>query len=121
MPRDTSNRLVEFARGQIGDALRTVIVLYEADHEVIYLREDLEDGYTPTRFERVTDSFRTDLGIDDAPGDSPVGRKRAIIHEHENAFVFQFPHPDCHSILMSVEPGVGTRLRSFVSECQRRI
>lgn len=120
MPRETSNRLVEFARDQIGNALRTVIVLYETDYEVIYLREDLDDSYTPTRFESAADSFRVDLGHH-VDGDTIIGTKQAVIHQHDDAFVFQFPHPGCHSVLMSVEPEVGSQLRSFVAECKQRI
>ena len=122
MPHGTSNRLVEYAREHIGNALRTVAVIYENDCEVIYLREDLQTAYDPEQYKSVAESFRTDLGLAaHVTGESPVGGKQAIIHQHDSAFVFQFPHEDCHSILMSVDPEVGSQLRSFASECQQQI
>lgn len=121
MPRETSNRLVEFALDHIDDALRAVVVLYETDHDVIYLREDLDDNYTPTRFESVVDSFRIEGICDQETAGTLIGEKQAVIHHHDEAFVFQFPHLDCHSILLSVEPEVGSQLRAFVNECQERI
>lgn len=122
MPRETGNRLADYARGQIGDALRTVVVLYENDCVVVYLRDDLRKTYTPEQYREVADSFRTDMRIDaHSSGETSIGQKRSLIHYHENAYVFQFPHDDCHSILMSVKPSVGSRLRSFINECQKRI
>lgn len=122
MPRDTGNQLVTFVRDRIGSSLRTTAVLYEEGCELIYLRDDLQEQYDPAEYERVTDSFRTDI---DAGGQgtesAPVGEKQALVHAHEEAFVFQFPHVDCHSILMSVEPDVGSRLRSFLDACQQRL
>lgn len=122
MPRDTSTRLVEYASGQVDDALRTVAVLEADGCEVVFLRDDLQEAYSPAQYKRVAESFRTDLGMDTSvPGGSPVGEKRSVVHYHDRAFVFQFPHEDCHSILLSVEPTVGSRLRSFIEGCEQRL
>jgi len=122
MPRATGNQLAEYARGEISDALRTVAVLYEDDCEIVYLRDDLKKTYNPEQYKKVADAFRTDLSsTPDTSDETPIGQKHSLIHYHENAYVFQFPHDDCHSILMSVNPSVGSQLRSFLTECQKRI
>lgn len=122
MPGETSNQLVEYAREQVGDSLRTVSVLYENDCEVVYLRKNLQGTYNPDQYKRVAGSFRIDIGEEiHRSGNSPVGNKNCIIHYHENAYVFQFPHDGCHSILLSVEPEVGSRLKSFIEGCDNQI
>lgn len=119
---ENSYQLAEYARTQLGDALRTVAVLDEDDCRVVYTRDDLRERYAPEQYKRTAGSYRTALGADSHfDGDLPVGAKRATIHYHDNAFVFQFPHDDCHSLLLSVEPDVGSRLRSFVDGCQARL
>jgi hypothetical protein len=114
--------LVDYALDQVGEALRTVTVLYEDDCSIVFLRDDLEASYDLEQYERVAASFRTDLGVEEhLSGESPVGRKRALVHYHDRAYVFQFPHEDCHSILLSVDPTVGTQLSSFITECRQFI
>ena len=119
MPHEPFIQLVEYARNQIGDALRTVAVLYEEDCEVIYLRDDLQTAYSPDQYKRVAGSFRTELSNRRSEAkSSSIGESIATIHYHEDAYVFQFPHDNCHSVLLSVETEVGSRLRSFVEGCQ---
>lgn len=115
-------QLVEYAREQIGDGLRTVAVLYEDDCETIYLRDDIREAYSADRYQQVAESFRTELNTDIyGTRSSEIGEKAAIIHSHEGAYVFQFPHNDCHSILLSVEPHVGSQLKSFIEGCQNQL
>jgi hypothetical protein len=122
MPRAAGKQLAKYARGEISDALRTVAVLYEDDCEIVYLRDDLQKMYSPEQYKAVADMFRIEMSDSSTTNDeTPLGRKHSLIHSHENAFVFQFPHEDCHSILMSVNPSVGSRLRSFLTKCQKRI
>lgn len=122
MPRDTGNQLAEYAREEVGEALRTVVVVYEADFDVIYLRSDLEQSYSQDRYESVVDSFRIELRANIHDTDtSLIGPKQSIVHYHDKAYVFQFPHKDCHSILLSVEPRVGTQLQEFITACKQRI
>jgi hypothetical protein len=52
---------------------------------------------------------------------SQLSSKNCLVHSHENAYVFQFPHEDCHSILLSVEPEVGSDLNSFIESCRSRL
>ena len=122
MSHATGNRLAEYALSEISDELRTVTVLYEDDYEIIYLRDDLQESYDPDLYRRVVDSFRVEMsGERHLEDESSVGSKRATIHYHDNAYVFQFPHDDCHSILLSVVPSVGSQLRSFINACEQRL
>lgn len=122
MPSETGNELVEYAQSQVGDALRTVAVLYEDDSEVIYLRDDLAHEYSREQYRHISASFRIDLNEElHQSNTSLVDEKIAIIHYHDSAYVFQFPHDGCHSILLSIEPRVGERLQNFIEGCDRRI
>jgi NAD-dependent DNA ligase len=122
VPLETGQQLAKYARSEVDQALRTVTVLYEDDCEVVYVRDDLQKEYAESQFKRNADSFRVDGVLDKVNEEHPfIGEKNSIIHYHENAYVFQFPHENCHSILMSVEPTVGSQLKSFISACQDRL
>ncbi|MBX0325120.1 hypothetical protein EGH21_18995 [Halomicroarcula sp. F13] len=122
MPHETTARLAEYAHNNVNDALRTIAVVYEGDCEVLYLRDDLKGEYTAAEYKSVVDSFRVVPELtSDMTSEAPLGSKQCLIHYHEKAFVFQFPHEACHSLLLSVEPTVGSRLQSFINGCQQRL
>ena len=122
MPQNTGNRLVQYARRQVDDALRTVLVLYDDEYEILHLRDDLRESYNPDEYEAIAESFRIDLSTDTTAWEgAPIGEKASLIHYHDSAYVLQFSHEDCHSILLSVEPRVGSRLKSFIDGCQEQI
>jgi hypothetical protein len=122
MSPDAGDRLAEYALAEVGDEVRTVAILYEDGCEVIYIREDLRESYSPAEYKRLAGSFRIDMREDQHDEeDAPIGPKRSLIHYHGDAYVFQFPHEECHSVLLSVAPSVGSRLRSFISDCEERI
>lgn len=114
-------RLAQYARNELNDALRSVAIVYDEEFEVLYLREDLKTEYTRETYGDIVAVFR---GIPAATsrgeGTSPLGDRTSVVHCYENAFVFQFDINGCHSVLMSVEPDVGTKLRTFIRDCQAR-
>jgi hypothetical protein len=122
MPGDTGSRLANYAYQIIDDALRTVAVLFDDDCDVIYLRDDLQDTYSLSQYEQVASSFRINTAEDiHRTNESPLQAKEAIIHYHHDVYVFQFPHEECHSILLSVESGIGSQLTSFIEGCKDQI
>lgn len=122
MAEKSGEQLAKYAEEQMEDALRTVFVLHDDDCEVIYLRDDIRQRYTADQYKRVAESFRIDLNTAVRERtESQIGSKNSIIHYHEGAYVFQFPHSDCHSILLSIEPRVGSQLKSFIKDCQNQI
>ncbi|SEO19180.1 hypothetical protein SAMN05216388_100973 [Halorientalis persicus] len=122
MPRDTGIQLVKYADRKIGDSLRTVAVLFADDCEVLYLRDDLQESYSPSQYKQIAGSFRVDINAEIHRTDkSPLEAKEALIHYHREAYVFQFPHEDCHSILLSVESSVGPQLATFIEGCKNQV
>ncbi|WP_135306399.1 hypothetical protein [Haloarcula amylovorans] len=122
MPQETTARLEEYAYSNVGEALRTIAIVYEDDCEVIYLRDNLKGEYTAEEYHAIVDSFRAGPEPTEQSTDSlPIGDRQSLVHYHEKAFVFQFPHENCHSILLSVETSVGSKLRSFINGCQEHL
>jgi hypothetical protein len=121
MSSESINRLAHHARDELGRSLRTVAVVYDDDFEVVYLRDDLKELYTKDSYANIVDSFRDIPAAQWGSGkESPIGKRKSVVYCHENAFVFQFGVSGCHSVLMSVEPDVGTKLRTFIDDCQQR-
>lgn len=122
MVEEVAAQLGEYAHDQVDNALRTLAIVYEGDCEVVYLRNDLKGEYSASDYKSVVDTFRHVPELDQTTTrDVPLGDKNCLIHYHEKAFVFQFPHEGCHSILLSVDPSVGSRLQSFIEGCQERL
>lgn len=121
MSVEATARLAKYAREELGDSLRTIAIIYEDSFEVLYLREDLKDRYTRETYGDIVDVFREIPAPSwHGEGESPLGDRTSVVHCYENAFVFQFNISGCHSVLMSVEPDVGTKLRTFIGDCQER-
>lgn len=122
MEKEVATQLEEYARNQVDKSLRTVAILFEGDSEVLYLRDDLRAEYDASDYKSVVDTFRQvpELGRT-RTGDLPLGNKKCLIHYHDAAFVFQFPSENCHSILLSVEKDVGSRLQTFIEGCQNQL
>ncbi|QIO25264.1 hypothetical protein [Haloarcula sp. JP-L23] len=96
--------------------------MYEDDCELIYLRDDLKDRYTAEEYKTVVDTFREVPELtNETTNDAPLGSRQTLIHYHEKAFVFQFSHEECHSLLLSVDRDVGSRLNSFINGCQQQL
>jgi len=114
-------RLAEHGRQQLGEQLRTVAILYEDDCEVVYLRDDLREEYTPEAYESVAELLKVSDPAGTATDDLPVGERKALVHYHDGGFVFQFPRENCHSIVFSVESDVGSKLESFIRTYRNKL
>lgn len=110
-----AERVTEFLREQLGDELRTVVVVTEDDWRMAYLRDDLKAEYDSEAYSAVVDSFRLETRLLSPETDAlPVGERRALIHYHENAFVLQFPFSETESLLVSVTSEAGRNLMGFI-------
>jgi len=89
---------------------------------MVYLNDRLKEQYNAEQYKQVVNSFRIEFGeAFHNTSDSGIGPKNCLIHSHEHAYVFQFPHENCHSILLSVEPEVGSDLRAFIDRCRKQL
>lgn len=121
MSVESTARLAQYAKEELGESLRTVAIIYDDDFEALYLRDDLKSRYTKQTYGDIVSLFREIPAASwTGEGDSPLGGRTSVVHCYENAFVFQFNISGCHSVLMSVEPDVGTKLRTFIGDCQDR-
>lgn len=122
MVQEAAERLTTHLRDELGDGLRTVVIVQEDGQEIHYLRNDLRGGYTEHEFAQVVDAFRLDDALI-APeiDDTPVGERRAVVHYHENAFVLQFPFSASESILISINSEAGRHLLQFIEDCRQLV
>ncbi|WP_136717942.1 hypothetical protein [Halorientalis salina] len=122
MVRDTARRVTDHVLDQVGDELRTTAVLTPDDWEVVYLRDDLSEQYAPDEYEQALTAFRATTEVDQPAVETlPIGERRAVVHYHEHAFVLQFPYQPGKTVIVSVEPAVGSSLGSFIDECRELV
>lgn len=122
MVTQAANRVTEFLLDKVDDGLRTVVIVQPDGFEITYLNDALKREYAREEFADVVDTFRLDdpLWSPDIE-QMPVGRRRAVLHYHANAFVLQFPCSDEETILISVTPEVGRDLLGFIDECRKLV
>lgn len=115
------DRIMDFLRERVGEALRTVVILQPDDWTGVYLRDDLREAYDEDTYEAVLDRFRA-FSTDPTPDPiGEIGERRALVHYHEEAFVVQLPFEDEASILVSVDADVGRELLTFIEQCREQL
>lgn len=116
------NRITEYVRDRAGDGLRTVVTVREDGWELQYLRSDLKAEYAEEEYTKVVNTFRfKNPFLSPGTEHHPVGKRRAIVHYHENAIVLQFPLEEYDSLLVSLTPAAGRDLLTFIEECRQRL
>lgn len=122
MVEDAAKRVTGFLRNQLGEELRTVVIVREQDYDIEYLNNELQRRYSTEAFTKVVDTFRLKQPMF-APEieESLVGDRRAVVHYHEYAFVVQFPFSETETILISVSRDVGRALLDFIERCRQLV
>lgn len=122
MVEKAADRVTQFLLDELDEELRTVVIVMPESFDIHYLRRDLKGDYTGEGFAKVVDSFRLEDPLwNPEIDDLPVGRRHAVLHYHENAFVLQFPFSETETILISVTPEVGRDLLGFIDRCRRLV
>ena len=121
MVSDAAHRITEFLRREVDEALRTVLILEADGWTGVYLRDDLRDLYDRDGYEDVVDQFR-EFSIGPKPESiGHIGKRRVLVHYHDEAFVFQFPFEAGESILVCIDEDVGQGLSTFVERCREQL
>ncbi|AEN07069.1 hypothetical protein Halar_3472 [halophilic archaeon DL31] len=119
MVEEAAEQLTEYVYDRVGDGLRTVVIIKGDNHEIKYLNDDLQQGYTKEAYTEVVDTFRLkDPFLSPGLAGKPVGERRALIHYHENACVIQLPYSESETILLSVSREAGQNLIEFIESCR---
>lgn len=122
MVERAAERMTDYLLEEVGDALRTVVIVKPNSIDITHLADRLQQEYTREIFFEVVDSFRLEdpLFSPDIEG-HPIGQRRALVHYHEHAFVLQFPYSDAETILISVSTDVGQDLLGFIEHCRQLV
>lgn len=122
MAHNAAERITDYLQDRVGGGLRTVVIVGEDGWEVCHLRRDLREEYTEETYDEVVGTFRLEHPFLAPETESrPVGKRHAIVHYHEHAFVVQFPLSETESILVSLTPETGRNLLRFIENCRRLI
>lgn len=122
MTRQAAERVTNRLHTELGDGLRTVVIVRPTGFDIHHLSDQLQREYSREQFAKVVDTFRLDQP-EFSPGieGEPVGGRQAVLHYHENAFVLQLPSSQEETILISVDPEVGRDLLGFIESCRELV
>lgn len=112
-------RLAEYIRDRVGDAARAVGYHDREGYQIVYLRDDLEDQYSPEqwgRFVRTSSNIHSEL-----KGLRRRGPPEASLHSLENALFVQFYLDSDAVIFVGLESDVGRNFMGFVDDCLAHI
>jgi len=86
MVEEIADLLTEYVYDLVGDGLRTVVIVRDNDHEIRYLKDDLQREYKKEAYAEIVETFRLENPfLSPALEGTPVGERRALIDYHENA------------------------------------
>lgn len=113
--------LAGYARGRIGDQLRSVFAYDDDEFDLAYLREDLRGEYGPSDFETFRHAvFESERALG-AANRERIGERIATVHVFENAYALRISVPDhTGGVVASLDFTVGTELHEFVTNCRER-
>ncbi|ACM56516.1 hypothetical protein Hlac_0918 [Halorubrum lacusprofundi ATCC 49239] len=119
MVEEIADLLTEYVYDLVGDGLRTVVIVRDNDHEIRYLKDDLQREYSKEAYAEIVETFRLENPfLSPALEGTPVGERRALIDYHENACVIQIPYSESETILISVSRDAGRDLIEFIESCR---
>ena len=117
-----SDDFVRFVLDRAGEAVRSV-VRYDADaSEVLFLRDDVADTYSPLTIETVVTSLRRE-------GEQSQRQEHLYAHGQLNCIVrcfdggleMHFPFGEEEGVAVALEPRAAQQLYSFVDDCLEHV
>ncbi|MFC7166764.1 DUF7522 family protein [Halospeciosus flavus] len=114
-----AERLAEFVRERVGDAVRAVGYHTSGEIDVVYVRDDVAKQYPPERVERFASVSR---GInDDLSRLDEMGRPKSSLHSLEEGFILQFHEGAGDVVFLAMDREVGRNLTRFIDECREQM
>lgn len=88
--------------------MRAVATYDDTDYEWLYRRQDVEEGYPQTAFDRTFDNYRriAPIGLDQERA-MDVGDLRANVTVYDRAVVIQFALTETEGMIVSLDAEVG--------------
>lgn len=111
------NPLVAYVEKSAGDALRAVVEYEDADIEVLYHRDDLEEATVERRTRSIYDQIvQARTSRDDALA-KDLGRKRVTLQIRQEAVLIHLLETRQRGHIISLEPEAARDLVTFLNDC----
>lgn len=122
MTADDADAFVRFVLERAGETVRSV-VRYDADSsEVLFLRDDVADEYTPLTIETVMTALRSEgEQAERQEHVYPHGELNCIVRCFDDGLEMHFPYGGSDGVAVSLEPLAAQHLYGFVSDCLEHI
>ena len=109
---------VRFVLDRAGEAVRSVVRYDEESSDVLFLRDDVAEGYSPLALETVMAALRRE-------GEQSGRQEHLYAHGHLNCIVrcfdggleMHFPYGDDEGVALALEPRAAEGLYGFVDDC----
>lgn len=118
MAHEATVRLSGFLERNIEDDLRSVVHYTSDDHEIVFVRDDIEGAYSPKEIESMVDNLRIENLDRHQQEDIYVhGELNCSIRCFERGVVMHFPHRKTEGTVVGLDPQVTEDLYSFIGDC----
>lgn len=111
--------LVPALKDEVGAALRSVGRYNGKEHEVEYLREDVETIYDSDEIDDIFDDLALQgMSSDHLENLFNAGDLHCAMFRFDDALMFHFPHADFSGLFVTLDTGAGVDVESFVETCK---
>ncbi|MFB6308537.1 MAG: hypothetical protein ABEH35_04330 [Haloarculaceae archaeon] len=117
LSRETAERLVEHVRRYTDESLRGAVYYLERDRELLYIREDIREMYSPEEIDAVVDDLVLEaLGdIERLEHRYHMGPLECTARWFEDGIVFHFPYDERSGVALSVDHAVASQMGMLTS------
>lgn len=117
-----SDEFVRFLLDRAGDAVRSVVRYDAVDSEVLFIRDDVAEGYSALEIETVIAALRQEG--ERAERQEHVhahGKLNCIVRAFDGGLELHFPYGDTEGVAVALEPQAATHLYGFVDDCLEHV
>ncbi|WP_336036824.1 DUF7522 family protein [Halobacterium yunchengense] len=116
-----ADELVAFLQGEAGEYLRGAVYYSPTDHEVLYLRDDLEDRYGDAELAELFAYYRDQNRKAAAVEPFDLGTDHCTVHFYDEAILFHFVQPGPSGTVITLEPEAGRDVVQFITRCLKQL
>lgn len=117
-----SDGFVRFLLDRAGDAVRSVVRYDVDDSEVLFIRDDVDEGYSAVEIEMVIAALRREG--ERAERQEHVhahGKLNCIVRAFDDGLEMHFPYGDAEGVAVALEPQAAKQLYGFVDDCLEHV
>lgn len=117
MSTEKARKLATHLREEAGSNLRSVVYFDGLEHEIVYVRDDVDDRYSEDDIASVVESLLAESVRREQLEDLYVhGDLNCTVQAFDDALELHFPHDDLSGTAIAFDPEAGSELNELIAD-----